>query len=118
MQRIGIRTNLPLPSVSEILLQFFVYILVEDYSHYWIHRLLHTKWGYEKIHHAHHRFTAPMGLVASYAHWSEILILGIPTFLGPALVPGHFITYWLWFILNQMLGIEIHSGYSCHKLLV
>lgn len=92
--------------------QIFVYFLIEDYTNYWIHRLLHSKWGYEKIHHIHHEYTAPIGLAAPYAHWAEILILGFPSFLGPALVPGHIITYWIWFVLRQMEAIETHSGYT------
>jgi sterol desaturase/sphingolipid hydroxylase (fatty acid hydroxylase superfamily) len=50
-----------------------VYTLVEDYLTYWLHRFLHTKWGYEKIHHVHHEKTAPSGFAirlmeASDAH--------------------------------------------------
>jgi hypothetical protein len=39
--------------------------LVEDYLTYWLHRFLHTKWGYEKIHHVHHEKTAPSGFAPS-----------------------------------------------------
>ncbi|XP_010276506.1 PREDICTED: methylsterol monooxygenase 1-1-like [Nelumbo nucifera] len=109
---VGIRTGLPLPSGWEILLQLFVYFIIEDYGNYWIHRFLHNKWGYEKIHHVHHEFTAPIGFAAPYAYWAEILILGFPSFLGPALVPGHIITLWLWFIIRQVEAIETHSGYD------
>ncbi|KAI4364868.1 hypothetical protein MLD38_020903 [Melastoma candidum] len=109
---IGIRTGLPLPSGWEILMQLAVYFLVEDYTNYWIHRFLHCKWGYEKIHSVHHEFTAPISFAAPYAHWAEVLILGIPSFLGPAIVPGHIITFWLWIALRQIEAIETHSGYD------
>eukprot|EP00257_Ricinus_communis_P024082 XP_015584227.1 methylsterol monooxygenase 1-1-like isoform X1 [Ricinus communis] len=109
---IGIRTDLAIPTGWELFWQLLVYFLIEDYFNYWIHRLLHCKWGYEKIHHVHHEYKAPIALAAPYAHWAEILILGIPSFLGPALVPGHIITYWLWFILRQLEAIETHSGYD------
>ncbi|XP_076895134.1 methylsterol monooxygenase 1-1-like [Bidens hawaiensis] len=112
IQMIGIRTSLPLPSLTEIGLQLFVYFLVEDYTNYWIHRFLHGKWGYEKIHKVHHEYTTPIGFAAPYAHWAEVLILGIPSFLGPAMVPGHMITFWLWIALRQMEAIETHSGYD------
>ncbi|KAJ6722756.1 STEROL DESATURASE [Salix koriyanagi] len=108
----GIRTGLPLPSGGEMFWQLIVYFLIEDYTSYWVHRLLHSNWGYEKIHHLHHEYSAPIGFAAPYAHWSEILILGVPAFLGPALVPGHITSYWLWFVLRQMEAIEIHSGYD------
>ncbi|KAL9264457.1 Methylsterol monooxygenase 1-1-like protein [Drosera capensis] len=109
---IGISTGLPLPSIWEIALQLLVYFLVEDYTNYWLHRWLHSDWGYAKIHKVHHEYTAPIGFAAPYAHWAEILILGIPSFLGPAMVPGHMITLWLWIVLRQIEAIETHSGYD------
>lgn len=112
VQAIGIRTGLPLPSASEMFWQLLVYVLVEDYTNYWVHRMLHSKWGYEKIHRIHHEYTAPTGYAASYAHWAEILILGFPSLLGPMIVPGHMITLWLWMILRQMEVIETHCGYD------
>ncbi|CAH1451503.1 methylsterol monooxygenase 1-1 [Lactuca sativa] len=112
IKMIGIRTSLPLPSLMEIISQLFVYFLVEDFTNYWIHRFLHCKWGYEKIHKVHHEYTSPIGYAAPYAHWAEVLILGIPSFLGPAMVPGHMITFWLWIALRQIEAIETHSGYD------
>ncbi|TVT98203.1 hypothetical protein EJB05_56522, partial [Eragrostis curvula] len=56
---VGIRTGLPLPSLGETAAQLVVYFLVEDYVGYWIHRLLHTEWGYDKIHCVHHEFNFP-----------------------------------------------------------
>ncbi|PWA72455.1 sterol-4alpha-methyl oxidase 1-1 [Artemisia annua] len=112
VKMIGIRTSLPLPSLMEITSQLFVYFLVEDYTNYWIHRFLHGKWGYENIHKVHHEYSAPIGYAAPYAHWAEVLILGIPSFLGPAMVPGHMITFWLWIALRQIEAIETHSGYD------
>ncbi|XP_023539250.1 methylsterol monooxygenase 1-2-like [Cucurbita pepo subsp. pepo] len=109
---IGIRTGLPLPSGWEIVSQLVVYFMVEDYTNYWVHRFLHCEWGYEKIHRVHHEYTAPIGFAAPYAHWAEVLILGIPSFLGPAMVPGHMITFWLWIALRQIEAIETHSGYD------
>lgn len=110
----GIRSGLPLPSLWEVILQLLVYFLVEDYTNYWIHRLMHGKWGYEKIHYVHHEFTAPIGFAAPYAHWAEVLLLGIPSFAGPAIVPCHMITFWLWIALRQLEAIETHSGYGSH----
>ncbi|PNT76894.1 methylsterol monooxygenase 1-1 isoform X2 [Brachypodium distachyon] len=111
-EMVGIRTGLPLPSVGEMAAQLVVYLLVEDYLGYWMHRLLHTKWGYDKIHHVHHEFTAPMGYAAPYAHWAEVLILGVPAFAGPAIVPCHMTTFWLWFVLRHIEAIDTHSGFS------
>jgi plant 4,4-dimethylsterol C-4alpha-methyl-monooxygenase len=107
---VGIHTRLPLPSLWEMSAQLLVYFLVEDYLNYWIHRLLHGEWGYQKIHRVHHEFTAPIGFAAPYAHWAEVLILGIPSFAGPAIAPSHMITFWLWIVLRQVEAIDTHSG--------
>ncbi|KAL4282985.1 hypothetical protein GQ457_16G026440 [Hibiscus cannabinus] len=112
IKMIRIRTGLPLPSLWEIVAQLAVYFMIEDYTNYWIHRFLHGKWGYEKIHWVHHEYTAPIAFAAPYAHWLEVLILGIPSFLGPAIAPGHMITFWLWIALRQIEAIETHSGYD------
>ncbi|PKI56162.1 hypothetical protein CRG98_023430 [Punica granatum] len=118
VKMIGIRTGLALPSGWEIFMQLLVYFVIEDYTNYWIHRFLHCKWGYQKIHRVHHEYTAPIGFAAPYAHWAEILILGIPSFLGPAIAPGHMITLWLWIALRQIEAIETHSGKFDLSLLI
>ncbi|KAK3135896.1 hypothetical protein QOZ80_5BG0424900 [Eleusine coracana subsp. coracana] len=107
-----IRTGLPLPSIWEIAPQLVVYHFVEDYLSYWIHRLLHTKWAYNSIHHVHHEFRAPAGFAASHSHWAEVLILAIPTFVGPAVVPCHVTTHLLWFSVRVMEAAETHCGYD------
>ncbi|KAL5218659.1 hypothetical protein ABZP36_019343 [Zizania latifolia] len=112
VKAVGIRTGLPLPSAGETAAQLVVYLLVEDYLGYWIHRLLHTRWGYDNIHRVHHEFSAPMGYAAPYAHWAEVLILGVPAFAGPAIVPCHMTTFWLWFLLRHLEAIDIHSGFN------
>ncbi|OMP00594.1 Fatty acid hydroxylase [Corchorus olitorius] len=112
VQWVGIRTSLPLPSLWEILSQLIAYILIEDYTFYWLHRFLHTEWGYEKIHHVHHEFNAPIGISAPYVHWAEIFVLGLPTSLGPLVIPCHMITLYLWIIVRALDAIHIHSGYE------
>lgn len=109
---VGIRTGLPLPTGWEVLAQLAVYFVVEDYFNYWIHRALHTRWGYERIHRVHHEFTAPVGFAAPYAHWAEVILLGVPAFLGPAVVPGHIITFLLWMVIRHVEAIETHCGYD------
>ncbi|KAH7421000.1 hypothetical protein KP509_13G035600 [Ceratopteris richardii] len=109
---VGIRTSLPLPSIWEILAQLTVYFIIEDYGNYWIHRWLHSEWGYNNIHYKHHEFVAPTSVAAPYAHWLEILLLGFPSFVGPALVPCHMVTFWLWIALRQIEAIDTHSGYD------
>lgn len=106
----GIRTGIPLPSAGEIAANLVVYALVEDYLLYWIHRFLHTKWGYDNIHYIHHELTAPSGFAAAYAHWAELAMGGIATTIGPVIVPCHVTTLWLWHAIRTIEATEAHSG--------
>ncbi|CAM0871052.1 unnamed protein product [Alopecurus aequalis] len=112
VKMVGIRTGLPLPSAGESAAQMVVYLLLEDYLGYWMHRLLHTKLGYEKIHHVHHEFTAPIGYAGPYGHWADVLILGFPAFVGPAVVPCHMTVFWLWFVIRQLAAMDAHKGFD------
>ncbi|URE00601.1 Fatty acid hydroxylase superfamily [Musa troglodytarum] len=63
------------------------------------------------------------GFAAPYAHWAEVLILGFPAFLGPAIAPCHILVFWLWFVLRHVEAIETHCGYVRlplihHRLLI
>ncbi|KAG6372566.1 hypothetical protein JVT61DRAFT_7678 [Boletus reticuloceps] len=53
--------------------------------HYFAHQALH--WGplYKHIHKLHHKYSAPFGLAAEYAHPAEVFILGTGTIAGPML---------------------------------
>nr|CAB3495591.1 unnamed protein product [Digitaria exilis] len=112
IKRLGIRTGLALPSLGETVAQLVVYFLVEDYLAYWFHRLLHTTWGYDKIHYVHHEYSAPIGFAAPYSHWADLIILGSAAFAGPALVPCHVTTFWLWYVLSAVETIDKHSGFN------
>ncbi|KAF8500503.1 hypothetical protein F5888DRAFT_1881058 [Russula emetica] len=52
------------------------------------HQLLHTPLLYKHIHKLHHKYSAPFGLAAEYAHPLEVMILGTGTILGPLSTVG------------------------------
>ena len=106
----GITGGLPLPTLPEMALQLLVFFLVEDYGNYWLHRYMHQGWLYANIHYKHHEFSTCMSVASSYAHWAEVLVLGIPSFAGPAIVQCHVITLWAWILLRQWEAIDTHSG--------
>eukprot|EP00794_Sanderia_malayensis_P004509 gene4509-5106_t len=60
----------------------------------------------------HHEWTAPIAIIAIYAHPIEHIIANLgPIFLGPVLMGSHIATFWLWFCLAYMSTIISHSGY-------
>lgn len=40
------------------------------------------------------------------------LDFGDPILVGPLIVPGHMIAFWLWLAWRQIESIEIHSGHA------
>eukprot|EP01114_Cavostelium_apophysatum_P003140 TRINITY_DN1289_c0_g1_i1.p1 TRINITY_DN1289_c0_g1~~TRINITY_DN1289_c0_g1_i1.p1 ORF type:complete len:297 (+),score=47.82 TRINITY_DN1289_c0_g1_i1:104-994(+) len=109
---LGLPMALPLPGLASYLCQVFFCILVEDVGHYWLHRMLHIPFLYKRIHKVHHRYAAPFGLSASYAHPLEVIILGIPTFLGPFILQTHYIVFFSFILYRQLDAVATHSGYD------
>lgn len=101
-----------LPSVWIMIAQLMFFSFAEDFSHYWIHRLLHTPWLYKNVHCVHHEFVAPSALAASYAHPVEIIMQGFATFSGPILFRPHVLVLYIWVNIRQLSAIETHSGYD------
>jgi methylsterol monooxygenase len=81
------------------------------------HQALHTGVLYKHIHKIHHKYSAPFGLAAEYAHPAEVFILGTGTILGPLLYcyfmrDLHICNVYLWITLRLFQAIDAHSGYG------
>jgi methylsterol monooxygenase len=110
---LGIRTEAELiPSWWTIVGSCVLFLIIEDFYFYWIHRFLH--WGpiYPYIHKIHHHHAAPFGLAAEYAHPVETIFLGLGTMLGPFLCATHLFTVWAWLFLRLFQTVEAHAGYD------
>ncbi|TVU05191.1 hypothetical protein EJB05_48345, partial [Eragrostis curvula] len=64
-----------------------------------------------KVQHAHCRLYK-QSFASGYSHWAELLFLGSPAFIGPAIVPCHITTFWLWFVVRGVQAIDSHSGFK------
>lgn len=61
-------------SITTILIQFFLFIVIDDLWFYGLHRYLHeNKFLFKKIHRSHHRANNPLPLEFIYAHPLEWL---------------------------------------------
>jgi methylsterol monooxygenase len=105
-----------LPSRSEIIKASIFFLIVEDCYQYFVHRAMH--WGplYKHIHKIHHKFAAPFGICAEYAHPLETLILGLGFFIGPLMwtvTRGmHIFTMAVWLAVRLIQTVDAHSGYN------
>lgn len=97
--------------------QIALFFIFEDAWHFFSHQALHYGPLYKHIHKIHHKYSAPFGLAAEYAHPLEVLILGMGTIGGPLLYCYvtqnlHIFTVYAWVTLRLFQAIDAHSGYG------
>jgi methylsterol monooxygenase len=109
--------QVPFPDWPTAALQVALFFVFEDAFHFFAHRALHYGPLYKHIHKVHHKYSAPFGLAAEYAHPAEVFILGMGTIGGPLLycLAGyelHMITVLVWVTLKLFQAVDAHSGYG------
>jgi methylsterol monooxygenase len=114
---LGIQNDVPFPSWGKIAFQCAVFLVMEDAWFYWSHRFLHYGVFYKYIHKQHHRYAAPFGFAAEYAHPIEVVAFGIGTFGMPFLWAAatgdlHMFTVYVWLHIRLFQAIDAHSGYD------
>ncbi|KAL2817270.1 fatty acid hydroxylase superfamily-domain-containing protein [Aspergillus cavernicola] len=107
------RIDTTLPSLSELIRDFTLCLLLREILFYYSHRLLHKPYFYTRIHKLHHRFTAPIALAAQYAHPIEqIFANALPISLPPQLLGSHVFTFWAFLAYELFATATVHSGYD------
>lgn len=100
-----------LPSVSTVLLQVVVCLLIEDCGFYWLHRSLHHRFIYRHLHKVHHEYKANIGVAAEHFHPLEDVLNIVPTIAGPLLLGVHLLTFQVWLVVRISEIVNSHSGY-------
>lgn len=118
----GILWSVPFPAWTTMALQIGLFFVLEDAWHYWFHRLFHYGPFYKYIHKQHHRYAAPFGLAAEYAHPVEVMALGFGTVGFPMIYAYlfgnlHLFTVTCWVVLRLLQAVDAHSGYEFPWLL-
>ncbi|GMM43326.1 hypothetical protein FOG51_04085 [Hanseniaspora uvarum] len=116
-EKLGITMEVPFPSWKKMAMEISLFFFLEDTWHYWAHRLFHFGIFYKYIHKQHHRYAAPFGLAAEYAHPLETLSLGFGTVGFPIIYclfskNLHLFTLCLWITLRLFQAVDSHSGYD------
>ena len=96
----------------EPLWQLPLFLYVDDFLYYWMHRAFHHGWLFKRIHAVHHRVPTPWAITAHYMHPVEFVATGTLMLLGPIVLGAHIVTVYLWIAFRQWEAAEGHCGYS------
>ena len=102
----------PLPALWVIVAQLFVFAALDDFLFYWMHRALHTKWLFRKVHGIHHRILTPWAVTGHFMHPIEFALTGALALLPATLLGVHVSVLWAWVVWRQWEATEGHSGYD------
>lgn len=107
----GVHTG-PLPAWWAIGLQLALFLYVDDFLYYWMHRAMHSGYLYKYIHSVHHRVATPWAISGHYMHPIEFVLTGLLALALPVLLGVHVVTLYLWVAFRQWEAAEGHCGYS------
>jgi len=102
----------PLPPWYVIVGQLLLFVYLDDFLYYWMHRAMHTPWLFKRIHGWHHYIITPWAITGHYMHPIEYILTGTLALAGPLLVGAHVVTLWIWFAFRQWEAAEGHCGYE------
>nr|XP_020467607.1 fatty acid hydroxylase domain-containing protein 2 [Monopterus albus] len=101
-----------LPTFHWALMELTFFSIIDEILFYYSHRLFHHPALYKHIHKQHHEWTAPIGIVAIYAHPLEHVIANtLPVLIGPVILGSHLATTTLWLCLALVTTTISHCGY-------
>ena len=81
-----------------------------DAAAYYVHRLLHVRFFYRRVHYLHHKWGAPSPWVVTALHPVEMVMLQGATFLPIFIIPFHYVSVIAVFIYVLIFNIIDHSG--------
>jgi len=104
-----------LPTTAVLCRDITVWMVVEEVFFFYLHRLMHeNKWLYQTVHKIHHKWHAPVALIAIYCHPVEHLLCNIlPLLLGPLLCGSHIAASGIYLATGMIHTTAVHSGYWC-----
>jgi lathosterol oxidase len=91
-------------------IQFPVFLTFTDFGIYWIHRALHSKFLYKRLHKPHHKWIMPTPFASHAFHPLDGFAQSVPYHLFPFIFPLQKFAYIALFTFIQIWTVMIHDG--------
>lgn len=109
----GVTMHDPIPPTATIVAQLAAIALILEVAFYSVHRALHQKPLFRRIHRVHHEYRKPTGIATHYVHYVEHLCGNLlPVFLGPIVIGVHPVVLGLWAWIAVFNAIHTHGGHA------
>lgn len=102
-----------MPAWYVVIFQLILFVLVDDFLYYWMHRWFHeNKWLLRHVHSVHHRIRNTCAINGNYMHWIEFSATAGLMLLVPILIGAHLYVVFIWVVIRQFEAVDGHTGYD------
>ncbi|KAJ1984449.1 c-5 sterol desaturase [Dimargaris verticillata] len=91
-------------------LSILLFLLFTDFGIYWVHRLLHHRLIYARVHKPHHKWIVPTPYAAFAFHYLDGYLQSVPYHLSVFVFPVHKFLYLGLFAFVNIWTVMIHDG--------
>ena len=100
------------PAWYWVIAQLALFIFLDDFLYYWMHRAMHTRWLLVNVHSVHHRIKNTCALDGNYFHWIEFAATASLALVAPIILGAHLYVLWIWIVIRQFEAADGHCGYD------
>lgn len=94
----------------ELIISIISFLFFTDMFIYWIHRGLHHRLVYKRLHKPHHTWKIPTPFASHAFHPVDGFLQSLPYHIYPFIFPLHKVVYLSLYILVNIWTISIHDG--------
>ena len=101
------------PSVIDVVVHLLLAFSWVEVTFYAVHRVLHRRWWFSRVHRVHHEYRRPSGIATHHVHFVEHVIGNLVPVVGGVVVAGvHPVPFFLFITLAVKNAIVTHSDFA------